>query len=648
MFVGRSMVSGLWLALVLVSAWACSAHAATFTVDRTTDDTGPCPAPATCSLRQAIESANATAGTDVIEFALPPASVISLTDGPLEVLPDEGTDALAIRGPGAALLTVRPDPLAPPAPIFSLPPVGRGVTLSGFTIAGGVGVPATGAAINSGAKLVLDRMRISDNTVDAEDFGAGGGIVVGGDTTIRSSTFDANTVTNSGFAQSGGAIVNFGRLHVVNSTFSGNHVTGAGPAGAIWNTEELSVVGTTISGNSVVAGGGGILNNGQVEIANSILAGNVNAGAPDCGGTLGSQGYNIVGDATGCTLVGGAGDQVGTAAAPLNPLLGPLASNGGPTPTMALLAGSPAREAGNPAPPADAVAPLPPDLTPCPLTDQRGIVRPAGARCDIGAFEVVPAPPPPAPPQPPPAPPPLPPPPFVAPPVDHYKCYEASDATFRPRSVLVRDQFAARARTARLRKTTTVCNPARKNGSALLQPKAHLVCYQSRDVAPFGARSVTVTNQFGARTLRVVKPVSLCVPSLKREGGQAPRTSPNVERRLDHFRCYAVDPKLTPRNVTTSDQFVTTRTQVVSVVRLCNPVSKNGGAVRRPLAHLVCYSIRDRAPDKIRGITVRNQFGVARVRTNRARSLCLPSLKRELTATGAQARARYAWTVFTR
>jgi len=135
--------------------------------------------------------------------------------------------------------------------------------------------------------------------------------------------------------------------------------------------------------------------------------------------------------------------------------------------------------------------------------------------------------------------------------------------------------------------------------------------------------------------------VSLCVPSLKRKGSQAPPTSPNPELRLDHFRCYAVDPKLVPRNVTTSDQAVTTRTSVVSVVRLCNPVSKNGGAVRRPAAHLVCYSIRDIVRSTVARVTVRNQFGVARPRTGRSRSLCLPSLKRDVTATRAELRARW-------
>jgi hypothetical protein len=60
--------------------------------------------------------------------------------------------------------------------------------------------------------------------------------------------------------------------------------------------------------------------------------------------------------------------------------------------------------------------------------------------------------------------------------------------------------------------------------------------------------------------------------------------------------------------------------------------------VRRPAAHLVCYSIRDVASAKARNVTVRNQFGVARLRAARARQLCLPSLKRDLGATRSATR----------
>src|SRR5262249_17655867 len=76
--------------------------------------------------------------------------------------------------------------------------------------------------------------------------------------------------------------------------------------------------------------------------------------------------FNLVGSLAGCSLTGATGDLVGA-----NPLLGPLADNGGPTQTRALLAGSPAIDAAGA----------------CSGADQRGVTRPQGAACDIAAYE---------------------------------------------------------------------------------------------------------------------------------------------------------------------------------------------------------------------------------------------------------------------
>ena len=84
-----------------------------------------------------------------------------------------------------------------------------------------------------------------------------------------------------------------------------------------------------------------------------------------------------------CPFVLLTGDQAGTLAAPIDPKVGPLQNNGGFAPTRALLSGSPAIDAGNPAGCADA------DGHPL-TTDQRGSVRPFGPRCDVGAFEFTP------------------------------------------------------------------------------------------------------------------------------------------------------------------------------------------------------------------------------------------------------------------
>jgi hypothetical protein len=137
------------------------------------------------------------------------------------------------------------------------------------------------------------------------------------------------------------------------------------------------------AGNS--APGGGIENSaGTVNLRNTIVATNtletnLNALVPnDCDGTLTSQGYNLIQTASGCTLSGNTTGNVPG----LDPKLGALANNGGPTLTDALLAGSPAIDAGNPAGCTD---PRGATLT----TDQRGFPRTVGADtvCDIGAYE---------------------------------------------------------------------------------------------------------------------------------------------------------------------------------------------------------------------------------------------------------------------
>src|SRR5262249_37072133 len=130
-------------------------------------------------------------------------------------------------------------------------------------------------------------------------------------------------------------------------------------------------------------------------LENTILAGNTSAGAsPDCSGTLISPGYILVGDASGCDISESLPltDQIGGGSLPkIDPRIGPLADNRGATQTHALLQGSPAIDTGNPAAPGGDVSWF------CPATDQRGVARPLGERCDIGAFESpFTAPPPPA------------------------------------------------------------------------------------------------------------------------------------------------------------------------------------------------------------------------------------------------------------
>ena len=118
-----------------------------------------------------------------------------------------------------------------------------------------------------------------------------------------------------------------------------------------------------------------------MTLRNTIVAGNFNSTAAtrdDISGALVAAGaYNLVGDGTGSSGItdGVNNNQVGSGAAPINALLGPLAANGGATSTHALLAGSPAIDTA--------------DNATCPATDQRGVARPGGGVCDKGAYELV-------------------------------------------------------------------------------------------------------------------------------------------------------------------------------------------------------------------------------------------------------------------
>ena len=245
---------------------------------------------------------------------------------------------------------------------------------------------------------------------------------------------------------------------------------------------------------------------------------------------------------------------------------------------------------------------------------------------------VIPPPPPIGIPQPPP------PPPVIQPSnLDHFKCYEALQPNFRQRTVGTRDQFGQRR--ARVLRTRQLCNPVSKNGGKVQQPRAHLVCYETRDTGnATPPRTVIVTNQFGQRKLTTRRPNRLCVPSLKRKTPGSVPSTPNPERVLDHFRCYDVVQQPASQTVKLSDQFGATAAKVVRVIRLCNPVRKNNTPVRRAKSHLVCYSITDSPAFKPLAVQVRNQFGRAALRIRRPETLCLPSFK-EVVATPAPATA---------
>jgi hypothetical protein len=281
-----------------------------------------------------------------------------------------------------------------------------------------VTVPDTGADRTSGGAIFFDggnltirRSQIISNAVSAsfsDNKGFGGAIYFNG-TALR---IEDSTVADNTAGEVAGALYHDGaRAEIVRSTFSGNRAP-QGYGGAIINTRTMTISNSTISANVALWTAGGVSNGfsgalwlynttvtdntcatggdfmgggcgvhhwgASAQVQNSLLAGNHDLGvgrplSPDAGGSFTSLGHNVVGVATGGFIDGVNGDQVGTASSPLDGRLLELGDYGGRTATHFPQWGSPAIDA------ADADA--------CPPTDQRGIERPAGAGCDVGAVE---------------------------------------------------------------------------------------------------------------------------------------------------------------------------------------------------------------------------------------------------------------------
>ena len=226
----------------------------------------------------------------------------------------------------------------------------------------------SGGGIYNVGNLKAQRSTIRGNTTQY----GGGGIL---NSTIGVSDLEYTTI-NENASHNGGGIRNFGRLTLENSTVSGN--TGK-LGGGVLNESYIRISNTTVSGNRGDYGGGIAVHSvagwyPTTELNNTIIAANTAAleGA-DCNGRVTSLGHNLVGSDDNCGFQATAGDLIGTRSQPVDPRLGPLEYNGGPTETHALLLGSPAIDTGgdNPTSP----------------TDQRGLARPQGSANDIGAYE---------------------------------------------------------------------------------------------------------------------------------------------------------------------------------------------------------------------------------------------------------------------
>jgi CSLREA domain-containing protein len=516
--VSRSLPHAIVYALVVTALAPAFASAATYQVTTTTDSSSGSCLPASCTLRQAVNTVNGGSGGDVINV---PTGAYSLVNGELSL-----QKAVTVSGAGPAVTRILGNGSSR---VFSIPSAGVTATIEGVAVENGrlFGTGATqahGGGIFNAGTLMLNRVLVRGNRVQpADNTGSipeGGGIFNAATLHVANSTItdnEATTLPFSGGIPEGGGVANeSGQIDITDSTLSANKTVGnAIPEGAglnsiggsahgsavtlvrvrvegnqaidtggggvpngggIWvfrtdltvresavvgnsatggaiaegagivfaregnllvdqslianneatgnpiaaggglavrgeTTEKLQVVNSTVTGNGATGGsdanGGGIENSGAAPlvVASSTISGNTvsgpleakggnlydggfsgsllnlrdsivstgagESGAENCGGSgVQSSGHNI--DSLDQCNFHAAGDRLRT-----DPRLGPLAANGGATETQALLADSPAIDTGDAA---------------CPPTDQRGVSRPQGGGCDIGAFERVPAP----------------------------------------------------------------------------------------------------------------------------------------------------------------------------------------------------------------------------------------------------------------
>lgn len=294
-------------------------------------------------LRQAIRDANATPEQDSI------------------LLAQNGT-----YRPGGALAL---DPITAPLRIY-----GQNATIDGAAADGG----RLFEVADDGALVISDLNIVNVEYTVTQGFFSGGVVYNRGNTLLRNLTIAGTRLTVSSGSVIGAVIANTGSIRLSNVTLSDNFTDGEATAAAFHNSGNAVLENTTITDNEILSANGGpgavlsaVFTNSSesMNAFNSIIAGNPDG---DCDVPLSSGGGNLDGD--GSCGFGESSDQ-----SAVNPMLQPLADNGGGLLTHTLPSGSPAVDAGV--------------NETCTAMDARGVPRPrfgsagTGPRCDIGAHE---------------------------------------------------------------------------------------------------------------------------------------------------------------------------------------------------------------------------------------------------------------------
>jgi hypothetical protein len=380
----------LWISVAVAMTagglfWAVPAHAATvINVTTTTDSndgsTYECPAVTKpCTLRLAVDAANNTTAATINV----PAGTYTLTMH--QELPIR--TAMTIVGAAANTTIIDGDDTNANNRIFSILPNPIDVSIRSLTLQH-ARCDCGGGALNnqSGGTVTLTDVAVVNNHVFGSSSHAGAGIsngTQGNPHLVINRSYIAGNVTQHGtdtasddWAEGGGVFNQLGAmLDITNSTITGNSAEGGG---GVFNAGVATFLNDTVAANiasllpNANKGGGGIVDRPEttVTLTNTIVANNTNG---DCrkwfdSGTFTSSGHNI--DSDGSCFLGGTGDKPNT-----DPRLAAAALNApGQTRTMAIDATSPAYNSAG--------------ATACPATDQRGVTRPQGTACDIGAFEL--------------------------------------------------------------------------------------------------------------------------------------------------------------------------------------------------------------------------------------------------------------------